>query len=167
MTLAHKIGIGLGLGILFMAMKKAKYTSPVRNFKIRDCDPHGCGGYEASRKRNGVSVSDGHNGIDIIVRPGESIVAPMSGKVRTLFVNSGSTDMKGIEISSGNVKMKLFYVAHQNLTTGQTILEGDFIGYAQDVAGYYGTPQMTPQMTPHIHVEVYVNGQIVDPTGYF
>ncbi len=159
----HKILVALGIGYLFMSMKKATYKSPVENFKIRGCDPHGCGHFAASRKRNGVSVAGGHNGIDIIVVPDEMIFAPMSGRVRTLYVYSGSTAMKGVEISNGNVKIKMFYVAPQSVSTGSEVLEGDIIGYAQDIASYHNTPSMTP----HIHVEVYVDGKLVDPTGYF
>lgn len=159
----QKIGAALGVGFLFMSMKKSGFASPVRNFDIRDCDPAGCGHYGASRKRNGVSTPGAHNGIDVVVQPGEEVYAPISGTVRTLYVYSGSTAMKGVEIAHGNIKVKLFYVAPEDLDTRDVILRGEFIGYAQDIAGYHNAPSMTP----HIHVEVYVDGKIVDPTGYF
>lgn len=163
LTKTHKIGIALAIGYLLLSMKKAAMKSPVKKFEIRDCDPHGCGGYAASRKRNGVSVAGGHNGIDIIAQPGEMVVAPISGKARTLYVYSGSTAMKGIEITNGNVKLKLFYVSTKNIVTGQMVVEGQFIGYAQDIAAYHNTPKMTP----HIHAEVYVDGKNVDPSSLF
>lgn len=163
MTSLQKIGAAIAAGFLFFSFRKSGFASPVAGFDIRDCDPHGCGYYGASRKRDGVSVPGAHNGIDVVVQPGEEVYAPISGKVRTLFVYSGFTQMKGIEITSDNMKLKMFYVSPVDLQTGDIIVRGEFVGYAQDIASYHNAASMTP----HIHVELYIDGVAVDPTDYF
>lgn len=163
MKLAQKIGLALGIGYLFVSFKRGTLKSPVSNFKIRDCDANGCGHYGASRLRKGISVKGAHKGIDVVVTPGENVYAPISGTVRTLFVNPGSTAMRGIEIKNNNMAMKIFYMVPHELETGETILAGEYMGVAQNVASYYNAPAMTP----HIHVELRINGESVDPTGYF
>lgn len=157
------LGIGLA-SLLFLSFRKktvaitpkVSISSPVDNLQIRNCDPSGCGHYNAPRG------SRLHNGIDIKAAAGSLVYAPISGKVRALNVYSGSSEMRGIEISNNNVKVKIFYV-DSVLITGDIIKQGDRLGRAQDIAGYHNASGMTP----HIHLEVYVNNVIQDPTNYF
>lgn len=153
--------IGLGALTLFSFKNKTRkigsvnISSPVKNPKIRLCDPNGCGAFGSSRGDRD------HNGVDIIAAPNTQINAPISGKIRTLNVYSSSNSMKGLEIENGNIKVKIFYVNH-GLLNGQYVKKGEKIGIAQDIAAYHGTPKMTP----HIHLEIYVNNKLIDPTKY-
>ena len=132
--------------------------SPVVNPKARDCDLAGCGYFGADRRGH-----EKHKGLDIIALPFTKISAPISGVVRTLFVYENSSETRGIEIANGNIKVKLFYVS-TNLTTGQKVKVGDFLGLAQDVAAYHNS---LGKMTPHVHMELFINNVAVDPKTYF
>lgn len=153
------------LGLMLFSFRK-KTSSQANSYgfynplasvlEIRNCDPAGCGHYNAPR---GERL---HKGIDIVVYPGQSIYAPISGTVRRFFAYENNTDIKGIEITNGNTKVKLFYV-NSSLQTGDVIEAQTKIGVAQDIAGYYNSSTMTP----HIHTEVLINNQKVDPTNYF
>jgi len=151
----------LMIGVFAFARKKnkMKLNNIVPFQKIRGCDGSGCGYYGASRKKRI------HKGIDIITNFGEQVFSPISGKVRTLFVYYGSTEMKGVEIKDGNLSVKMFYVNPNNIiTTNDYVFAGALIGYAQDIAAYHNA---TGIMTQHVHVEIRQNGVLVDPTLYF
>jgi murein DD-endopeptidase MepM/ murein hydrolase activator NlpD len=171
MKLVTYIALGLGGLFLFGFNRRSEalqhesnlpvvgnygFISPVENIVLRSCDPEGCGEYNAPR---GNIV---HKGIDIVSLPGDNVYAPISGKIRNFFAYSGVTEMTGVEIESGNLKVKLFYVS-SIVGDGSVITSGTKIGNTQDVAGFLGTPNMTP----HIHTEVLVNNVKVNPTNYF
>lgn len=136
--------------------KRGTFSSPVSSSMIRGCDPSGCGYYGADRG------SKKHKGIDIVSLPGESVTAPIGGLVRPLIVYDYSPLMKGIEITEGPVKMKIFYL-ESPLKKGDVIKKGQNIGITQDVAGFHNAKSMTN----HLHIELYINGKLEDPTNYF
>ncbi len=143
-------------------MKKAfannmKISSPTGTLmQPRGCDPAGCGHYGASRKGHK------HQGLDVKITPGQPVYAPVNGWVRTLRVYAGSDEMKGVEIANSDVSVKIFYML-PHVTTGQYVYAGQKIGTAQNVAEYYGNPNMTP----HLHIEVREKGHLIDPVKIF
>jgi hypothetical protein len=150
-----------GGSFLFFSFKKKTATSnkllqsPVKNFTVRTCDLAGCGHFGASRGNKT------HKGLDIIAQPYSKIYAPISGTIRKLFVYSGSTEMKGLEITNGTIRVKLFYV-DTNLFNGDFIASEEFVGLAQDVASYHNNKTMTP----HVHLELFIDNVQVDPKLY-
>lgn len=160
---AKLLAIGFGALFLFSFRKKAivisnniTIQSPVDYTEIRPCDAAGCGSFNAPRG------SRTHNGIDLVVLPNKTIYAPITGTVRPLYVYSSSTEMKGVEITNKNVKVKMFYV-DSPLILNDFVVKGSVIGVSQDIAAYHNSSTMTP----HIHVEIYVDNQLTDPTKYF
>jgi hypothetical protein len=136
----------------------------------RKCDSAGCGHYGASRKRivNGISVSipGAHKGVDFVTTLGQQINSPISGKV--ILIGQAYSDdkrYKTIHIQGeGNcylgIKAKILYV-DSKVSVGSTVTRGQIIGTAQDLTLKY------KGITNHIHVEVYENGVIQNPTNLF
>ncbi len=140
-----------------MFAKNINLLSPTgQPFELRGCDPAGCGYFGAPRHGHI------HQGLDIKINPGQTIYAPISGRVRTLYVYPDSREMKGVEISRGRIKVKIFYL-EPFVQNGSYVRAGDIIGKAQNVADYY----LNPNMTPHLHVEVRIDGHLIDPEKYF
>ncbi|UUC45590.1 M23 family metallopeptidase [Flavobacterium cerinum] len=145
-----------GLAILLTMTKKA-FAAIVPNQKIRGCDAHGCGSFGASR--GGRT----HNGVDVVVTPGQNIVSPISGTItRFPYPYKGDFNYKGIEIKNSEYTVMIFYMnttvlANTKVTAGQTI------GKAQNIAAKYGNG-----MTPHVHIEVRDSkGNLINPTNMF
>ena len=104
-----------------------------------------------------------HQGLDLQARPGDQILAPISGQVvrqanpyrdskqYTGVVIKGTGEWKGYEV-------KIFYV--NGLFCGQ-VNAGDRIGTAQDISLRY------PGITNHVHLEIRYNHQLKNPLDYF
>ena len=135
--------------------KLGAFSSPVSSSMIRGCDPEGCGHFGANRG------AEKHEGIDIVSLPAESVFAPIGGVVRPLNVYDYSSEMKGIEITDGPVRMKIFYL-DTPLKNGDVIKKGQKIGVTQDVASFHNAPRMVN----HLHIELYINGVLKDPTNF-
>ena len=125
-----------------MSTKKA-FAKPTASAKMRGCDKHGCGTFNAARGNHS------HQGEDYIVAPGESVFSPISGTV-TRFPRpyANDSDYTGIEIKNEKYDVKIFYMTPM-VSIAKTVLAGDRIGIAQNIAAKY-----TRGMTNHIHVEV-------------
>ncbi len=124
--------------------------------KIRPCDLAGCGGFGAEREDHV------HMGVDVVAPAGTKVYSPINGIIRRLYVYPNNTEMRGVEISNGNFKTKIFYL-DSPFQTGERISQGDFIGYAQNVARFYNDEG---KMINHIHVEIRKNGKLINPTKY-
>ena len=85
-----------------------KLTNPISGGTIRGCDTKGCGNFGASRG------SRSHAGVDVNAAPGDSVKAPISGKVRNVsaIYKNDKPDFEGVEITDVKSKesVKLFYV---------------------------------------------------------
>ncbi len=141
---------------LIMGTKKAFGKVTTEN-KIRGCDPSGCGHFGADRG------SRKHEGIDIVVKEGETIISPIDGEViRYPFPYSGDINYKGILIRNKDLEVKIFYL-NPTAPVGK-ISKGQKIGIAQNIAKKYPSKPMTP----HIHLEVRDNkGNLLNPTNLF
>jgi hypothetical protein len=127
----------------------------VSNQKSRVRDAYGSGQYGASRDA-GVRT---HNGIDIIVAPGEKIFSPIKGDiVRQAMPYRDDPNYKGIVLKGvddwDGYELKIFYV--EGLFSGRAN-ETQEIGSAQNLTLRY------PTITNHIHLEVRYLGILVDP----
>ena len=157
-----------------------KESAPARSSEARRPDPPADEGLRMSIPEGGVPRSDVkgggrfhskrvdrlHEGVDITVRPGQMVPAPIDGVVtEKLDVypkdNMGlhSTHIKGTGKWTGYT-VKMFYMNYSALKKGAPVKRGAPLGRAQDVRVKHG-----PKMTPHIHYEVYKDGKLIDPTG--
>lgn len=119
---------------------------------IRD-DSEGSGHFGASRG------SRKHNGVDIVVIPGEDIIAPDSGViVRKASADSNKNYEGFLFKSDSGYEAKAFYLDLDENLIGKRVSKGQKIGVAQDVSQKYNLPNMLP----HIHVEIYRNGTLVN-----
>lgn len=153
---AKKYLIGIGAAaLIYLLMKPSKSFGNVTAENLqRGCDPLGCGHFGASRG------SRKHNGVDIIATPGESIFAPITGKVsRIAYPYANDTNYKGIEIIGADYKIKMFYLA-PSVAVGSVVMAGQVIGVAQNISAKHGQ-----SMVNHVHLEVYDKfGNLVNPT---
>lgn len=138
----------------YIADRVRSWHPPVKNPKLRRCDPLGCGHFGASRD-GGARL---HKGLDIVAMPGQAVYAPMSGTVSKFVTSRG---LSGVSISDNkDMSAKVIYV---NPKQGiDVVSKGDFIGFAQDIRPTYGAG-----ITNHIHVEAIKNGKNVNPLPMF
>lgn len=146
------------LTLLVMGTNKA-FGNITAEQRARGCDAGGwgCGSFGASRGARK------HNGLDIVTTPGQTIYAPISGKVtRFPFPYSSDLSYTGIEIVNEVYKVKIFYMK-ATVSIGAQVKQGQQIGISQNIAAKYSS-----QMTNHVHIEVYdKNGKFLDPTKLF
>lgn len=149
-----------GSALIYFLMGISKtFASPTKNKTRRGCDPFGCGTFGASRSGG----SRKHKGIDFIASPGESIFAPISGKItRYAIPYADDTRYKGIEIQNDSHTVKMFYIMPA-VAVGTIVATGQKIGVAQNISAKYGA-----SMTNHVHFEVYdKKGTLLNPTNSF
>ena len=124
------------LGLPIQNMKKGNITSP---FGHRS-SPGGIG-------------STNHMGLDIGFSTGTHVLACEAGKVEVAGWNGGFG--KCIIIShGGGLKTVYGHLSRINVTKGQAVVRGQFIGEVGSTGDSTG---------PHLHLGVMVNGQYVDP----
>ncbi len=137
-----------------------RITNPVEGGIMRGKDGRG-EGYFGAKRGHGP-----HQGVDIVVKPGQVVVSPVNGKVVRTNVRPYGDDSKygGVEIESEDGhRIKMFYVT-PNIPTGTRVKAGEPVGTAQDISQKYPDRGKGP-MTPHVHVEVRKDGEIINPTG--
>ena len=99
-----------------------------------------------------------HSGIDIdgFNKAGNPIVASDSGTVVTASSNSGYGNY--VIIDHGGMKTVYAHMSGFAVSTGQTVSQGQTIGYLGDTGRATGV---------HLHFEVYVGESRTDPAAYF
>ena len=133
------------------------------NLRIRGSDQWGSGKYYASRGGRH------HNGLDIVVKPGQQIRPLTGGKVSKIgFPYDPQDDSKGylryIQIMDSNgFELRYFYLA-PSVTVTQYVTINSVIGFAEDLTKIY------PGITNHYHFEVltFLNDQkvFINPVHY-
>ncbi len=127
--------------------------SPTKDLILREADPGGGGWYGAKRGKRK------HEGLDIVVVPGEEVFSPITGKfIRVGQVYEQTTKFKLIEIENDIYEATLMYMKPYVFQKGELIKAGDPIGIAQDVASFWGGG-----MRPHLHLEIKKYGLLTDP----
>lgn len=139
--------------VAYISDRLRSWNAPVKNPKLRGCDPLGCGHFGASRDGG----SRLHKGLDIVTRPNQAVYAPISGTVTKFTTSRG---LNGVSIADGNKTAKVIYISPKQGIS--VVRKGDFIGWAQDIKPVYGYG-----ITNHIHVEAIKNGKNVDPLPLF
>ncbi|MDA1044233.1 MAG: M23 family metallopeptidase [Verrucomicrobia bacterium] len=120
-------------------------------------DEWGRGAFGASRDDHP------HRGVDIAVASGDAIFAPFDGRIVRNAIPYDDDDrfsgilLQGYAAFSG-YEMKIFYM--QCTMPFGHVRAGELIGQAQNIALRY------PGITNHIHVELWNNGNVVDPTPF-
>lgn len=153
--------VAVGSAILWMLAgndNNGKPFSPIVPFqRIRGNDPHGSGAFEASR-RNRL-----HNGIDIVVQPGQPIKSPIDGTIKRHSFPYPDRSFSGYHLDTDKYLIKLWYLA-PTLQAGAKVRAGQTLGFAQDLGTRYAG------ITPHVHMEVWDKSKVntpVDPTNLF
>lgn len=124
------------LGLPIQNMKKSNISSPFGH-----------------RKSPGGIGSKYHKGIDIAFPTGTHVLACEAGKVEVAGWSKGFG--KCIIIShGGGVKTTYAHLSKINVTKGQRVVRGQFIGEVGSTGNSTG---------PHLHLGVSVNGSYVDP----
>lgn len=126
--------------------------------KIR-IDGYGDGRFGARRSDHS------HNGIDLVVTPGESILSPITGKVvRYSYPYADDSRFSGVHIQNDEYLVKMWYLSPVLVKPGQQVTQGQAIGTAQKISTKYGSG-----MIDHVHVEVWPNGlgRAIDPAPLF
>ena len=124
--------------------------------KIRPADEWGSGAFGASR--NGRK----HEGVDIVVYPGQELKSPVSGTVKRIaYPYADDLSYKGFVLVSGPYVITVYY-ANLSVPAGSSIAKGQVIATAQDISARYDSG-----MKPHVHFEVKKNGVLIDPTNLF
>lgn len=160
MTATNKtlIGVGVVAILLFFMSTVKSFGNIVRGKQIiRGCDPKGCGNFGADRSGHQ------HQGIDIVVNPGDDVLSPINGSVtRFPFPYPDNLTYTGIEIKNAQFSVKMFYLT-PFVTIGKKVIIGEKIGTAQNLKTKFG-----PQMTNHVHIEVRdKNNTLINPTTLY
>jgi len=106
-----------------------------------------------------------HKGIDYACYPGTEIHSTVYGEVTKLgYPYADALQFRYVEITDNEgLKHRFFYV-EPNVDFGDRVLQGDVIGYAQDIAGHYNTEDR--YMKGHIHYEILSNGEPINPEEF-
>ena len=99
-----------------------------------------------------------HTGIDIPASKNTEIYAAKSGVVITSTYNSGGYGNYVVVSHSDGTSTLYAHMNKRNATVGQTVSQGDVIGYVGTTGRSTGN---------HLHFEVRVNGSRVDPIDSF
>lgn len=109
-------------------------------------DPAGSGEYGA--RRSGGRRK--HRGIDLLCDPGQSIKAPISGKIiRGARPYAKDARYHGFLIRGAEMEIKIFYCKLLPGMIGKTVRRGQVVAVAEDVTKKHGGG-----MLPHVHLEI-------------
>lgn len=108
------------------------------------------------------AVRDGgereHEGVDYDSRPGQTVVAPISGYVARIgYAYPGNLQLRYVQIDNPALKLeaRVFYV-RPDVRVGQTVALGRPIGTALSLQSRY------PGITNHVHLELDERGRHID-----
>ena len=128
---------------------------PVEVYNVRS-DKWGSGHFGAGRGNHSDGAKKYHDGLDLVVEPGELIWSPIDGVVEKVDYPYGSDlSWKGIQIVNGKMRAELWYMEPDEALIGEYVYVGDPIGKAQDISLKYRDPKKVLKygiMTPHIHL---------------
>ena len=102
-----------------------------------------------------------HTGIDLSANQGEKVWACIDGIV-TIAEGELLEDVDIIIATENGIKVVYRYVDPiEGLKTGDTVTQGDVIGYIAEARG------TEYELGPHLHIVVYKDDEVVDPTESF
>jgi murein DD-endopeptidase MepM/ murein hydrolase activator NlpD len=137
---------------------------------LRGVDAWGAGGFLSPRDAGARQ----HYGLDFIGKPGDQIVAPISGVIDHFgFMYADSPEMRNIWIfGTGeyeHYRCMVGYVEHRHsFQPGAQVEAGVVIGELQDVAAYWQKklPDRKGTMRNHCHLGLKIDGVWVNPGQY-
>ena len=97
-----------------------------------------------------------HTGVDFAAAKGTSILAYKSGTVKRASWNGSYGMCIEIQHSNGE-KTRYAHCSGYNVSVGQTVSQGQVIGYVGSTGNSTG---------PHLHFEIMINGSFVNPLNY-
>lgn len=102
-----------------------------------------------------------HNGIDVAIPQGTTLLAPGAGTVETTWDNE-AINGSGVKIRHTNgYSTATIHMSRVDVRRGQTVAAGTVIGLSGGAKGSYGAGRSTG---PHVHFMIYgPNGSPVDP----
>ena len=120
----------------------------------RGHDAYGDGYFHASRDGGARA----HEGVDYDARPGQTVLAPISGYVAKIgFAYPGNTRLKYVEIENPalHLEARVFYV-QPRVEVGDTVELGKPVGTALSLQHRYRG------ITNHVHLEIAEAGRKID-----
>lgn len=137
---------------------KSDFANPTGQ-EPRDHDAYGSGEFGASRDGGARR----HDGVDFVARPGQTVVAPISGYVTKIgYVYAGDGNLRFVEITNPALKLeaRAFYV-RPDVKVGDTVYVGQTIGEVHSLQRKY-----PGGMTDHVHLELIDRrGRRIDATN--
>ncbi len=133
-------------------LQSRNWQNPTR-MGIRGQDSGGNGAFGAPR-------SDGtlHGGVDYLNQTGQTVYAPVSGRVFSVRPVSG---MGTVRIDAGDgIHVEVLYT-NPTVRVDDQVTVGDPIGTADDIHGHY--PQNVPEHT-HMQIKIPAINAVVNPT---
>jgi murein DD-endopeptidase MepM/ murein hydrolase activator NlpD len=132
---------------------------PVQPFRgTRGDDAFGSGHFGASRGGRP------HKGLDCVAHPGDLVVSPCEAVVTHVGIAYPGATLGSLHLHATDSRTfcKILYASPQ-VREGQLVQAGQVIGFAQDVAAYHEKKAGCSGMQNHCHLEVRVDGVLVDP----
>jgi len=123
---------------------------------VRGADDYGSGLFGA-RRDGGARV---HAGVDFVADPGQTVVAPISGRVKKLgFAYASDLRYRYVEIENQakTLLVRVLYVG-PSVQVGDQVDQRQVIGTAQDLTPRYRG------ITNHVHLQVADAGRTTDAT---
>lgn len=142
--------------------EQTKMIKPYQNDKVTVGKSYYDYKAEAQTQEKSITYYDGsyiqNSGIDYVLDESFEIVAVLDGTV----TNVKQDDVLGtiVEIKHDNN-----YITTYQSLTDVTVKKDDIVTQGQ-VIGKSGTNKLDKDMGNHLHFELYVNGQVVDPSLY-
>ena len=122
----------------------------------RGTDDWGSGAYGASRGKKKK-----HNGVDYACYPGSGIVSRTAGHVTFLGLPYANEHYRYVQVTDHLGRDHRYFYVFPSVLRGEYVEAGQVIGFAQDIASKYSTPQKI--MKNHIHYEIKLGGSHLDP----
>lgn len=135
-----------------------KVESPVGDmpFIIR-ADGWGNGRFGMGRGTKEDGSKKFHDGLDVLVEPGQPIVSIIDGRVEKVDIPySSDYSWKGIQIANERLRVEIWYMLPRIDLVGNSVYAGQLIGHAQDISQKYPENDKYGAMIPHIHVRTTV-----------
>lgn len=105
--------------------------------------------------KGGYRKTGGHSGVDWAVPVGTPIYATHDGIIGS---SSGGAYGNRLTVSSGSYMTGYAHLSRFAVRPGTRVRRGQLIGYSGATGNVTG---------PHIHYEVFINGKMTNPAGYY